>query len=79
MKLTIYSLKGIDFEGEVEGFNVETESGEITILDNHRPLLTLLKKGTAFIIKKGGVYEKKEINSGFLEVMPGSRVSVLVG
>ena len=78
MKLTIYSLKGIEFEGEVEGFNVKTELGEITILNNHRPLITLLKKGKAKIIKQNGAFEIKAINSGFLEVQPGSKVDSLI-
>jgi F0F1-type ATP synthase epsilon subunit len=78
MKLTIYSLKGIDFEGEVEALNIKTQSGEITVLDNHRPLITLLKRGKAKIAKRDGSITTKEINSGFLDVMPGSRVEALV-
>ena len=78
MQLTIYSLKGIEFQGEAEALNVKTQSGEITVLDNHRPLITLLKKGTAKIIKRGGNVEKIDINSGFLEVQPGSLVDALI-
>lgn len=78
MNLTIFSLKGIEFQEEVAGFNVKTQSGEITVLDNHRPLITLLKKGTAKIIKRDGAFIAKEINSGFLEVMRGSKVDALI-
>ncbi|TSC75319.1 MAG: hypothetical protein G01um101430_526 [Parcubacteria group bacterium Gr01-1014_30] len=78
MKLTVYSLNGVEFQGEVEAFNVKTQIGEITVLDKHRPLVTVLAKGVAKIIKHDGSVETKEVNSGFLEVMPGSRVDALV-
>ncbi|MBI4119251.1 MAG: F0F1 ATP synthase subunit epsilon [Parcubacteria group bacterium] len=78
MKLTIYSLKGIEFQGEASAFNVKTASGEITILDHHRPLITLLKKCDAFITVDEGKKEKKSIRSGFLEVTPHNSVNVLI-
>lgn len=78
MQLTLYSLKGIEFQGEAEAFVVKTKIGEITILDHHRPLISALEKGKARIIKRDGAVVEKEINSGFLEVMPGSRVDALI-
>lgn len=74
----IISLKGIEYEGEISSFNVKTESGEITILDHHRPLITILKKGMAVLI--GSKSEKKElaITGGFLEVDSHNRLSVLI-
>ena len=74
----VISLKGIEYEGEVISLNVKTESGEITILDHHRPLITILKKGVAVIT--GEKNEKKEIaiNGGFLEVAPQNRLNVLI-
>ena len=78
MQLKIFSLKGIQYEGEVSGLNVKTSSGEITILDNHRPLITLLKKGRAFIITKEGERKPIEIKSGFLEKDAGDKLSLLV-
>lgn len=78
MKLTIYSLKGAEFIEEAKAFVVKTKSGEITVLDHHRPLISALEKGKARIIKPDGAIIEKEINSGFLEVMPGSRVDVLI-
>ncbi len=74
----IISLKGIEYEGEVKSFNVKTESGEITILDHHRPLITILKKGVAVIT--GEKNEKKEmsINSGFLEIDAHNHLNVLI-
>lgn len=68
MRLAIYSLKKILFQGEAESVNCKTKNGEITVLDNHRPLISSLAPGTVKIVDK----DKKEhyipVSSGFLEV-----------
>lgn len=74
----IISLKGIEHEGEIVSFNVKTESGEITILDHHRPLITILKKGRAVIIGEKNQKKEMEISGGFLEVDSKNRLNVLV-
>ena len=78
MQLTIYSLKGVQYEGAVKSFNVKTRAGEITILDNHRPLITLLEKGTARIIDEAHQTHEVPITSGFLELTPEHVLNVLV-
>ncbi len=78
MYLKVISLKGIDYQGEVVSVNINTESGEITVLDNHRPLITVLKKGIAKIVDAKNQIREIRIESGFLEVHPSNRVSVLV-
>ncbi|TSC82687.1 MAG: ATP synthase epsilon chain [Parcubacteria group bacterium Gr01-1014_20] len=78
MLVKVISLKGINYEGEVDSVNINTESGEITILDNHRPLITVLKKGTAKIIDTKNQTREIEIKSGFLEVHPSNKVSILI-
>lgn len=78
MKLTILSLKGIQYDGEAAGLNVKTASGEITVLDHHRPLVTVLAKGEAKIIKFDGSYENIPVNSGFLELDPKNNLRVLI-
>jgi len=78
MYLKVISLKGIQYEGEATSLNIKTQSGEITILDNHRPLITLLKNGIAVITDDKNKKTELEINSGFLEVAPKNKISVLV-
>ncbi|MBI3273668.1 MAG: hypothetical protein HYZ69_00845 [Candidatus Colwellbacteria bacterium] len=78
MKLNVISLKGVEFTGDVAGFNVKTTSGEITILEHHRPLITILKNGTAYIMQHDGSGLPVEINSGFLEMSPDNELNVLV-
>ena len=77
MRLKILSLKGIEYEGEVAGLNVKTASGEITVLDRHRPLLTTLAPGKAIILKNDGSRETRPIASGFLEMGPANDLTVL--
>jgi F0F1-type ATP synthase epsilon subunit len=78
MKLGIYSLRNILFQGEVVSINCRTESGEITILDHHRPLISILNKGTVKVTDG----QKKEhyipVGSGFLEVKSSNEVKFLV-
>ena len=77
MKLKVYSLKGVLFEGEARSLNINTKLGEITVLDNHLPIITLLEKGTAKIGLDGGKTENIEIESGFLEMDDENNLSVL--
>ena len=78
MKLGIYSLKRALFQGEAESLNCRTENGEITVLDGHRPLISVLESGALKIVDA----DKKEvyipISSGFLAVHAGSEVKLIV-
>ena len=78
MKLQVVSLKGVEFEGEVSSVNLMTTSGEITVLDNHQPLITQLTNGQAIVTKKDGETLNLDILSGFLEVGMENRVSILI-
>lgn len=79
MKLNIISLKGVEFDGEISSVNLRTTSGEITVLDNHRPLITELKKGKAVITKKNGEKLNLDIGSGFLEIGENNQATILAG
>ncbi len=78
MLLKVISLKGIQYQGEVESLNIKTLSGEITVLENHRPLITILNKGTAVITSNKKERKEIEIVGGFLEVAPRNHLNVLV-
>lgn len=78
MKLEITTLRGIEFEGEVNSVNLKTTSGEITVMNNHRPLITQLSKGTAVVIKDNGEKVNFDINSGFFEVGEGNQANLLI-
>jgi F0F1-type ATP synthase epsilon subunit len=78
MKLNITSLKGLEYENEITSLNINTSSGEITILDHHRPLVTVLKRGAAKITDTKGQVTELPVNSGFLEIAPNNTVNVLL-
>lgn len=78
MKLTILNIKEIIFESEVKSVNLKTQAGELTIMDNHRPLVSLLAKGEASILRNDGKEELISINSGFLEMSPQNTLTLLV-
>jgi F0F1-type ATP synthase epsilon subunit len=78
MKLSIYSLKKILFQGEASLLNCQTTGGEITVLDHHQPLITVLSKGVMKIIGRDKKDQYFEIKSGFLEVRPGNEARGIV-
>lgn len=67
--LSVISLDKVLFEGVVNSMVLPSTEGELTILKNHIPLITPLKKG---VIRLKG--EKEDlilnINGGILEVKP---------
>lgn len=78
MQLGIYSLKKILFEGAAKSVNVKAVHGELTILDFHRPLITMLVPGRIRVTDNEGREQSFAVQSGFLEVKPGSEVNLLV-
>ncbi|MEK7562585.1 MAG: F0F1 ATP synthase subunit epsilon [Patescibacteria group bacterium] len=92
MKLSVYSLKKILFQGEARLLNCKTVTGEITVLDNHETLITVLAPGVIRVVeinpsapfdsaqgRSSGLREHFfPINSGFLEVKENNEARVLV-
>ena len=84
MKLSVYSLKKILFQGEAELLNCKSMMGEITILDNHETYIGALTAGVIKVVEKkpfGSTQGKEhffEITSGFLEVKPNNEVRCIV-
>ncbi len=77
MRLRIHSLRGTLYDGKAKRLTIPTEVGEITVLDDHEPLISVTKEGLAIVEDAGGKEQFFRINSGFLEVKPGSEVLVL--
>ncbi|PJE64440.1 MAG: hypothetical protein COU90_03260 [Candidatus Ryanbacteria bacterium CG10_big_fil_rev_8_21_14_0_10_43_42] len=78
MKLRIYSLKNVLYQGDAVSLNCSTVSGDITVLDNHRPLISVLTGSTMSIKNTDGTDNYIPIRSGFLEVKGTNEVRVLV-
>ena len=56
MKLSVYSLKKILFQGEARLLNCKTVMGEITVLDNHETLITSLSEGVMKVVEAAGKF-----------------------
>lgn len=83
MRLSVHALNQTLFDGSVSRITAKTAVGELTILDNHIPLLVPLVSGLLQIqtTTNGEVHEKSttkfRIRGGFLEVKPKGEVVVL--
>ncbi|MEK7094238.1 MAG: hypothetical protein AAB903_02775 [Patescibacteria group bacterium] len=78
MHVAVHSLKKTLFDGEAVSLNCKTTSGEVTILDHHRPLVTVLQKGTVVIIDKNQKEYFIPIDSGFLETTSENKTKLIV-
>lgn len=77
MKLSIYSIQSTLFEGDVEKLIARTATGEITVLDNHIPLIATLKGPAVTVVDKTGNKNIIDVGSGILEVRPESEAVIL--
>lgn len=78
MKLGVYNLKKVLFQGDVESLTCATVMGEITVLSHHRPLLSMLKEGTLRIVDTTKKEHFIPVVSGFLEVSSHNEVTCVV-
>lgn len=78
MKLGVYSLQKVLFRGEAREVNCNTKIGEITILDHHEPLISILEKGVVKIIDENRQEHFIPVNSGFVEIRSGNEARFLV-
>jgi F0F1-type ATP synthase epsilon subunit len=78
MELSIYSLKNILFQGKASLLNCKTVTGEITVLDNHETLITVLSAGIARIVDENKKEHFFPIKTGFLEVKPNNEVRCII-
>lgn len=78
MKLGVYSLQKVLFQGDASSVNCNTQMGEITVLDHHRPLISILAPGTMKIVDKNAKEYYIPVSSGFLEVNGDNTARLLV-
>lgn len=71
MKLQIHTIEKTLFDGEIKSLTLPTEAGEITVLENHEPLITLARPGIVRVVDKDEKTHTIDFGSyGFLEVKP---------
>ncbi|MFH1253522.1 MAG: ATP synthase F1 subunit epsilon [Candidatus Uhrbacteria bacterium] len=76
LTIKIVTPERIVFEGEAESLSVMTETGEITVLPDHIPLVTSLRPGE-MRLKQNGEEQLMVVSTGFLEVRPGNQIVIL--
>lgn len=78
MKLGVYSLQKILFEGDVKSFTCTTQAGDITVLGHHEPLITLVGEGVMKIIDTKNHDHYVPTRSGFLRIDADNTATILV-
>lgn len=66
------------YHGDASAVNCKTTSGEITVLDHHRPLVSVLPHGVIKVTDAEQKDHRFEVASGFLEVRNTNEIRVLV-
>lgn len=69
IKFEIATPERVVLREEVQQVTVPTRSGEITILPNHIPLVSVLNPGVIEVVKKDGSREVMSVSGGFIEVL----------
>jgi len=76
INLKIVTPERVVFEDSVDSISAMTENGEITILPNHIPLVSLLRAGE-MRLKDGETNSLLAVSTGLIEVRPGNQVIIL--
>ena len=75
MRVTVISPEASKFDGDADAVIVPAFDGEMGILPNHAPFMTLLGDGT-LTVRHGGVLSRFAVRGGFLQVVD-NRVRVV--
>ena len=68
MQVTVISPESAMFEGVADAVIVPAFDGEVGILPNHAPMMTLLGDG-ALVIRQGADTRRFHVRRGFLQVV----------
>ncbi|KKR34606.1 MAG: protein AtpC [Candidatus Magasanikbacteria bacterium GW2011_GWA2_40_10] len=76
LKFKIVTPEKVIYENEISQVSIPTMNGEITILPNHIPLVSVLKAGELKIKDKDGEHNMA-VSGGFLEVRGNNEIVIL--
>lgn len=74
IKFQIVTLEKVVLEQVISQVTVPTVSGEITVLPDHIPLVSILKPGVIELKNEEGEIEIMSVSGGFIEVLRGKVV-----
>ncbi|MBI1755293.1 ATP synthase F1 subunit epsilon [Candidatus Azambacteria bacterium] len=72
----IVTPEKVAYQDKIDALTLDTKDGEITILPNHMPLVSVLRPGE-MRIKKGNEEIFMAVSGGFVEVQPDSKVIII--
>ena len=75
MQVTVISPEASMFDGEADAVVAPAYDGQVGILPNHAPFMTLLGEGT-LTVRREGTISRFSIRGGFLQVVD-NRVRVV--
>jgi F-type H+-transporting ATPase subunit epsilon len=75
MQVTVISPEASMFDGEADAVVAPAFDGQVGILPNHAPLMTLLGEGT-LTVRRAGTASRFSIRGGFMQVVD-NRVRVV--
>lgn len=75
MQVTVISPESAMFDGEADAVVAPAFDGEVGILPNHAPLMTLLGEGP-LVVRRGESTSRFRVRGGFLQVVD-NRVRVV--
>lgn len=76
LKFKIVTPEKVIYENEISQVSIPTMNGEITVLPNHIPLISVLKAGELKIKDKDGEHSMA-VSGGFLEVRGQNEIVIL--
>jgi len=72
----IVTPEAVAYQDKIDALTLDTQLGEITILPNHMPLVSVLRPGE-MRIKKGNEEIVMAVAGGFVEIQPHSKVIIV--
>ncbi|MBT3538675.1 ATP synthase F1 subunit epsilon [Candidatus Parcubacteria bacterium] len=76
LKFKIATPESVVYEDEVKQVSIPTTTGEITVLPNHIPLVSVLQAGELKIVDKDGEHVLA-LSGGFLEIRGNNEIVIL--
>lgn len=76
IQFKIVTPYGVTYDDMIEKVTIPTAAGEITVLENHTPLVSILAPGE-LIIHKEGYTTGIALSGGFFEIRPNSDVYIM--
>ncbi len=77
LHVSIVTPEGVVYDDTVAQVTVPTETGEVTVLANHVPMVSAMKAGELVFVKQDGARVPLAVSQGVLEVRSGNKVVVL--